>query len=159
MSDIVPITAHGAQLLRDELKHLKSVERPRIIESISEARAHGDLRENAEYHAAREQQSFTEGRIQEIETKLSKCRIIDVTQIPNEGKVIFGSTVTLTNVDTDATVVYRIVGVDEADLKEDKISVTSPLARGLVGKFAGDVVDVETPQGVTTYEILKVEYL
>ena len=116
------------------------------------------MRENAEYHAAREQQSFTEGRIQEIETTLSKCRVIDVTQIPNEGKVIFGSTVTLMNVDTDTTAVYRIVGVDEADLKEGKISVSSPLARSLVGKFSEDVVDVETPQGVTTYEIMKVEY-
>lgn len=158
MSDVVPITARGAQLLREELKHLKSVERPRIIESISEARAHGDLRENAEYHAAREQQSFTEGRIQEIESKLSNCRVIDVTQLTNAGKVVFGSTVTLLNVDTDVQSSYCIVGVDEADLKEGKISVTSPLSRGLIGKFVGDVVDIETPQGVTTYEILKVEY-
>lgn len=159
MHDIVPITVKGAEKLREELHQLKTVDRPRVIQAISEARAHGDLKENAEYHAAREQQGFVEGRIQEIEAKLSKCRIIDVINISNDGKVIFGSTVTLLNLDTQVNLVYQIVGVDEADLKVNKISVTSPIARALIGKFIEDVVDVEAPNGVTTYEIVGVEYI
>lgn len=158
MTEIIPITVNGAQRLREELQNLKSVERPKIIEAISEARAHGDLKENAEYHAAKEQQSFLEGRILEIETKLANCRIIDISQIPNEGKVIFGSTVTLLNLDTQAEVIYQIVGEDEADLKDNKISVKSPISRGLVGKMIEDVIDIETPSGTTRYEIVDVEY-
>lgn len=158
MSNAVPITVAGAQRLEEELQQLKTVERPRVIQSISEARAHGDLKENAEYHAAREEQGFIEGRIQEIEAKLANCRVIDVTQIPNEGKVIFGCTVTLANIDTDEEVTYQIVGVDEADLKENKISFSSPLARSLIGKFVDDVVDVETPRGTVSYEVVSVEH-
>ncbi len=158
MSNAVPITIKGAEKLKEELSHLKRVERPRVIHAISEARAHGDLKENAEYHAAREEQGFIEGRIQEIEAKLSHCRIIDVTQIPNEGKVIFGVTVTLVNLDTDEEVSYQIVGVDEADIKTNKISLSSPLARALIGKSVEDVVDVETPSGTSTYEIVCVDH-
>ncbi len=158
MVDIIPLTVNGMAKLRAELQHLKNVERPRIIEAIAEARAHGDLKENAEYHAAREQQSFCEGRIQEIEGKLSNCRVIDVSQIPNEGKVIFGSTVTLLNLDNQQQITYQIVGEDEADLKEQKISVTSPIARGLVGKLVEDEVSIETPNGVTHFEIIDVQY-
>lgn len=155
----VPMTVEGAEKLRQELQHLKSVERPRITNAIAEARAHGDLKENAEYHAAREQQSFTEGRIQEIEGKLSNLQVIDVTQIENTGKVIFGSTVTLINLATEATVSYKIVGEDEANVEEKKISVTSPLARAMIGKFEGDAIQVQTPDGVTEYEIEKVEHI
>lgn len=159
MQNIIPITVLGAEKLREELARLKSEERPRVIAAIAEARAHGDLKENAEYHAAREEQGFTEGRIREIESKLSNSQIIDVKQISNDGKVIFGSTVTLLNLNTEEEVVYQIVGVDEADLKSRKISISSPLARALVGKLVEDVVDVETPSGLTTYEIEKVEYI
>lgn len=155
----VPMTVVGAEKLRQELQHLKTVERPRITDAIAEARAHGDLKENAEYHAAREQQSFTEGRILEIEGKLSNLQIIDVTQIENTGKVIFGVTVTLTNVNTDGSVIYKIVGEDEADVESKMISVTSPIARAMIGKYVGDVVQVQTPEGVTEYEIVEVEHI
>ncbi len=155
----VPMTVEGAALLRDELQRLKSVERPRIIAAIAEARAHGDLKENAEYHAAREQQGFAEGRIQEIEGKLSNIQIIDVTQLENSGKVIFGSTVKMLNLKTEKEVTYKIVGEDEADIKVAKISVTSPIARGLIGKYVGDTVEVQTPEGMISFEIIDVEYI
>lgn len=154
----VPMTARGAEALRTELNQLKSVDRPRVSAAIAEARAHGDLKENAEYHAAREQQGFIEGRIQDIEAKLSNAQIIDVTNIANNGKVIFGSTVEIVHCDTDETKVYQIVGDDEADIKTGKISVNSPIARGLVGKLEGDVVPIETPAGRVEYEIAEVRY-
>jgi transcription elongation factor GreA len=153
------MTVAGAEHLRDELHRLKSVERPRIIAAIAEARAHGDLKENAEYHAAREQQGFAEGRIQEIESKLSMAQVIDVTQLENSGKVIFGSTIKLINTKTNAEAMYKIVGEDEADIQQQKLSVTSPIARGLVGKYVGDTVEVKTPEGTASYEIVDVEYL
>ncbi|MEY1660884.1 transcription elongation factor GreA [Isoalcanivorax beigongshangi] len=154
----VPMTAEGAEALRAELQHLKMVERPRIVQSIAEAREHGDLKENAEYHAAREEQGFCEGRISEIEGKLGAAQIIDVTQIPHTGKVLFGTTVTILDVDTDEQKVYKIVGDDEADIKQGKISVSSPIARGLIGKQEGDVVQIETPGGVVEFEIDSVEH-
>lgn len=154
----VPMTVGGEARLREELSELKLVQRPRIIQAIAEARAHGDLRENAEYHAAREQQSFCEGRIKEIEAKLSDCEVIDVTRIQNNGKVIFGSTVTLLDPDSDKTVVYQIVGEDEADVKLGKISYTSPVARAMMGKEEGDEIVVKAPSGDIGYEIEKVEY-
>jgi transcription elongation factor GreA len=150
---MVPMTVAGEAALREELQRLKSVERPRIIQAIAEARAHGDLKENAEYHAAREQQGFCEGRIQEIEGKLAEARIIDITTIPRTGKVIFGVTVDLINTDTEVAVTYKIVGEDEADVKQNRISVTSPIARALIGKETGDVVIVKTPGGDVEYEI------
>lgn len=153
-----PMTAQGAAKLREELQELKSVTRPRIIQSIAEAREHGDLKENAEYHAAREQQSFCEGRIQDIEGKLSGAQIIDVTKMQNTGKVIFGTTVTILNTDTDQEITYRIVGDDEADLKNGLISVNSPIARGLIGKDIDDVAAITTPSGVVEFEIIEVEY-
>lgn len=153
------MTVEGERKLRAELEHLKTVERPRIINAIVEARAHGDLKENAEYHAAREQQGFCEGRIQDIEAKLSNVRVIDVTTIPETGKVIFGCTVTLLNVDTDETVTYKIVGDDEADVKQNKISVNSPIARGLIGKEEGDDVVIKVPGGQVEYEIDKVRHI
>ncbi|KAA0018327.1 transcription elongation factor GreA [Salinicola corii] len=155
----VPMTVHGEQALRQELEQLKGVERPRVISDIAEAREHGDLKENAEYHAAREQQGFIEGRIQEIEGKLSAAQVIDVTKMPKTGKVIFGVTVELLNLETDDEVRYRIVGEDEADIKAGKISVTSPIARALIGKSEGDVVNVRTPGGDVEYEISGVEHL
>lgn len=155
----VPMTVQGEIALREELERLKKVDRPRIIQAIAEARAHGDLKENAEYHAAREQQSFAEGRIMEIESKLAGAQVIDVTQIPVTGKIIFGTTVTLLNVETDATVVYRIVGDDEANVRNNLISVSSPIARALIGKEEGDVVVVRAPGGNTEYEIDRVEHL
>ncbi|WP_087718615.1 transcription elongation factor GreA [Salinicola salarius] len=155
----VPMTVHGEQALRQELEQLKGVERPRVISDIAEAREHGDLKENAEYHAAREQQGFIEGRIQEIEGKLSSAQVIDVTKMPKTGKVIFGVTVELLNLETDEEVCYRIVGEDEADIKAGKISVTSPIARALIGKQEGDVVNVRTPGGDVEYEISSVEHL
>ena len=155
----IPMTVQGAEQLRAELNELKSVKRPAVIQAIAEAREHGDLKENAEYHAAREQQGFIEGRIQDIEAKLSNAQIIDVTKLPNSGKVIFGCTVTILNLDTDEEVTYRIVGDDEADIKEGRISVNSPIARGLIGKEADDVVVIRTPAGEVEYEILEVEYL
>ena len=154
-----PMTAKGAALLRDELQELKSVKRPAIIQAIAEAREHGDLKENAEYHAAREQQSFCEGRIQDIEGKLSNAQIIDVTKMPNNGKVIFGTTVTILNVATDQETTYKIVGDDEADIKNNLISVNSPIARGLIGKELDDVVNITTPSGTVEYEISEVEYI
>lgn len=135
------------------------MERPRIVNAIADARAHGDLKENAEYHAAREQQGFNEGRIQELEAKLANAQVIDVTAINNEGKVIFGSTVKLINQDDDKESQYQIVGEDEADIKAGRLSVSSPIARALVGKFEGDVVDVTTPNGIVHYEIMQVEYI
>ncbi len=154
-----PMTIRGAEKLREELDYLKNQLRPRIIEAIAEAREHGVLKENAEYHAAREQQGFCEGRIQDIEAKLSQAQIIDVTKIPNNGRVIFGATVTLLKCDTEEEIAYRIVGDDEADIKEGRISVNSPIARGLIGKEADDVVVIRTPAGEVEYEILEVEYL
>lgn len=155
----VPMTVRGEKNLREELQELKTVVRPRIIADIATAREHGDLKENAEYHAAREQQGFCEGRIQEIEGKLSHVQVIDVMQIPHSGKVIFGTTVTIINLDTDEEKVYRIVGDDEADIKAGMISVSSPIARALIGKMEGDEVPVQTPGGTVDYEIDKVEHL
>lgn len=155
----IPMTVLGAEKLREELQRLKTVERPRIINAIAEARAHGDLKENAEYHAAREQQSFAEGRIQEIESKLSNLQIIDVTQMTNNGKVIFGATVNLINADNEKEVKYTIVGEDEADISNAKISVTSPIARAMIGKEVGDTIEVKTPEGVASYEIVDVAYI
>ena len=154
----VPMTVAGEKALREELEHLKKVERPRITKAIAEAREHGDLKENAEYHAAREQQSFSEGRIQDIESKLSQVQVIDITKMPAGDKVIFASTVTLLNIDTDEEVVYQIVGDDEADVKAGKISVNSPIARGVIGKEVGDVASIQTPAGLTEFEIDQVEY-
>jgi transcription elongation factor GreA len=155
----VPMTLEGSERLREELAHLKSVLRPQIIKAIATAREHGDLKENAEYHAAKEQQSFAEGRIKEIEGKLSDAQIIDVTKIKHTGKVIFGSTVTLVEVESGAEKRYKIVGEDEADLKLNKISVMSPIARALVGKSEGDTVVVKAPNGSIEYEIDKVEHI
>ena len=159
MSDRVPMTVAGEATLREELTRLKSEDRPRIVQAIAEAREHGDLKENAEYHAAREQQGFCEGRIQEIEGKLSNSVVIDVTSMPNTGKVIFGTTVTIVNCETDEEVTYKIVGEDEADVNAGKISVTSPIARGLIAKEEGDVVMIRTPGGDVEYEIDKVEHI
>ena len=155
----VPMTAEGAERLRKELEQLKKVERPRIVQAIAEAREHGDLKENAEYHAAREQQSFAEGRIQDIESKLSHAQIIDITQIPPGDKVIFGVTVTIINIETDEAKKYTIVGDDEADLKQNKISYQSPIARALIGKELGDVVQVVTPGGEVEYEIDQIDHI
>lgn len=155
----IPMTVFGADKLREELEYLKSVRRPEIITAIADAREHGDLKENAEYHAAREQQGFCEGRIQEIEAKLSHAQVIDVTKLSNTGRVIFGATVTVLNVDTDEELTYRIVGDDEADIKINKISVNSPIARGLVGKVVDDAVSIKTPGGDVEFEVLKVEYI
>lgn len=159
MSDKVPITARGAEKLRTELKRLKMEDRPRIIAAIAEARAHGDLKENAEYHAAREQQSFAEGRIKEIDGKLSHAHIVDVTSIPHSGKVIFGVTVELIDEDTEKTIVYQIVGEDEADIKVGMISVNSPIARALIARMEGDVVSVTVPGGTRSLEIIEVRHL
>lgn len=155
----IPMTLRGAEKLREELEHLKSVRRPEIIAAIAEAREHGDLKENAEYHAAREQQGFCEGRIKDIEGKLSNAQVIDVTKLPNNGRVIFGATVKILNLDSEEEQTYRIVGDDEADIKQNLISVNSPIARGLVGKEAEDVVVIKTPGGEVEYEIVSVEYL
>lgn len=154
----VPMTVVGAEKLREELNRLKQVERPKIINAIAEARAHGDLKENAEYHAAREQQGFIEGRIIEIESKLSTAHVIDVTQIENTGRVIFGATIKLTN-QTGKSIAYKIVGEDEADINKNMISVTSPVARALIGKYEGDNVEVHTPDGSINYEIVEVSYI
>ncbi|MDG2460261.1 MAG: transcription elongation factor GreA [Luminiphilus sp.] len=155
----VPMTVQGEQALREELERLKKVDRPRITQAIAEAREHGDLKENAEYHAAREQQSFAEGRIKELEHKLSLAQIIDILTIPATGKVIFGATVTLIEVETDRTVAYRLVGEDEADAKANLISINSPIARALVGKMEGDEVTVVAPGGDIGYQIEAVEHL
>ena len=153
------MTLRGAEALRNELKRLKSEDRPRVIKAIAEARSHGDLSENAEYHAAREQQGFIEGRIGEIEAKLSTAEIIDPSPLTNNGKVIFGATVDLEDQDDGKAISYQIVGEDEADIKSGRISITSPIARALVGKSAGDVVEVAAPGGKHSYEIVKVRYL
>lgn len=153
----IPMTTLGAEKLREELQRLKQVDRPRVINAIAEARAHGDLKENAEYHAAREQQGFIEGRIREIEGKLSMAHVIDVTSIEFTGRVIFGATVSLQN-EAGQSITYQIVGEDEADITVNKISVTSPVARALVGKYEGDTVPVQTPDGAITYEIVEVVY-
>ena len=154
----VPLTVRGAERLREELKKLKGVDRPKVIQAIAEARAHGDLKENAEYHAAREQQGFIEGRIQDIEGKLSNAEIIDVSQINANGKVIFGATVLLSDEDSGNEVTYQIVGEDEADIKAGRISINSPIARGLIGKEEGDVVTIRTPAGEKQFEIVEVKY-
>lgn len=154
-----PMTAEGAQRLREELHRLKTVDRPRIINAIAEARALGDLKENAEYHAAREQQSFAEGRIAEIEGKLSNAEIIDVTKVNAQGRVVFGATVQLLNLSNDSEVTYRIVGEDEADIKAGLVSINSPLARGIIGKSEGDTVTLQVPSGAVEYEILAVRYI
>ena len=153
-----PMTLRGAEQLRTELKKLKSEARPAVIKAIAEARSHGDLSENAEYHAAREQQGFIEGRIGDIESKLGNCEIIDVTTIPNTGKVIFGATVEIENLDDGSKVLYQLVGEDEADIKAGRIAITSPIARALIGKSVGDEVDVTAPGGVRRFEIVKVRY-
>lgn len=155
----VPITVIGAQLLKDELQRLKHVERPAVINAISEARAQGDLSENAEYDAAKERQSFIEGRIGELEGKLSAAQIIDPTLLDAEGRVVFASTVTLQDLESGDNVTYQIVGDDEADLKVSKISISSPIARALIGKYAGDAVEVQAPAGVRSYEIIEVNYI
>lgn len=154
-----PMTLRGAEALRNELKRLKGEDRPRVIKAIAEARSHGDLSENAEYHAAREQQGFIEGRIGEIEAKLSTAEIIDPTVMVANGRVIFGATVDLEDQDDGKSITYQIVGEDEAEIKAGRISITSPIARALVGKSAGDVVDVAAPGGKHSYEIVKVRYL
>ena len=155
----VPMTVEGAEALREELEHLKKVDRPRIVQAIAEAREHGDLKENAEYHAAREQQGFCEGRIQEIEGKLASSQVIDISQIPEGEKVIYGDTEDIINIETDETVTYKIVGDDEADVKNNKISVNSPIARGLIGKSVGDEVVIRTPGGEVEFEIDDVKHV
>ncbi|MFV1972687.1 MAG: transcription elongation factor GreA [Thiohalobacterales bacterium] len=159
MTTKVPITARGAEKLRAELVQLKTVDRPRIIQAIAEARAHGDLKENAEYHAAREQQSFAEGRIKEIEGKLSHAHVVDITTLNANGKVVFGCTVEMIDEDTEETIVYQIVGEDEADIKVGMISVNSPIARALITKTEGDVVAVQVPGGERSLEIIEVRYV
>jgi|TARA_B110000977_G_scaffold43135_1_gene58373 transcription elongation factor GreA len=155
----IPMTVAGEKMLREELNQLKTVVRPRIIQSIAEAREHGDLKENAEYHAAREEQGFAEGRIQEIESKLADYQVIDLTKITVTGKIIFGVTVDLVNLETDENVTYQIVGDDEADLKLGKISVSSPISRAMIGKEQGDIVCVITPKGEVEYEVDAVKYI
>jgi transcription elongation factor GreA len=159
MTGKVPLTAKGAEKMREELRELKNVVRPRIIAAIATAREHGDLKENAEYHAAREQQSFAEGRIANLNGKLSHAQIIDITEIEPTGKIIFGVTVDLVEEETGDEVTYQIVGEDEADLKVGKISITSPVARALIGKMEGDIAEVQAPGGVKEYEILEVKHL
>jgi len=155
----VPLTLAGAESLRKELEELKTVARPRVIAAIAEARAHGDLKENAEYHAAKEQQSFIEGRINDIDGKLSNAEIIDVTKLNAGGKIVFGATVGLCNEETGEEVTYQIVGMDEADIKVNKISVSSPIARALIGKEVEDIATVQAPGGVKEYEILSIKYI
>lgn len=154
----IPMTVAGEATLKIELQDLKSVRRPKVIAAIVEAREHGDLKENAEYHAAREQQSFIEGRIQELEAKLGNAQVIDIENMNNTGKVIFGASVTLLNIETNVEITYQVVGDDEADIKCNKISLSSPLARGLIGKEEGDEVNIATPSGVVGYEIITVMY-
>lgn len=154
----IPMTSHGAERLRQELHRLKSEERPRIIQAIAEARAHGDLKENAEYHAAKEQQGFVEGRISDLESQLSQAQIIDVSKLKVQGKVVFGATVDLEDVESAQKVTYQIVGDLEADIQQHRISVSSPIARALIGKEIGDVVTVRAPGGDREYEILAVRY-
>ena len=154
-----PLTAQGAARIREQLAFLKTVERPKIVKAIAEARAHGDLSENAEYHAAREQQSFIEGRIAGLETALANAQIIDVTTINAGGKLVFGATVGLLNLDINKEVTYQVVGEEEADINQDLISISSPIARALIGKEAGDVVEVNAPGGVVEYQILSIKYI
>ncbi len=153
-----PLTARGAEQLRRELEDLKSVQRPRVIGAIAEARAHGDLKENAEYHAAKDQQGFIEGRISEIEDRLGRAEVIDPARLAVGGKVVFGATVTLVNVDTDEEVTYQVVGMDEADIKQGRVSFRAPLARAMIGREAGEQVLVPAPGGEQAYEILAVDY-
>lgn len=155
----VPITKRGAELLKEELHRLKTKDRPSVIMAISDARAQGDLSENAEYDAAKERQSFIEGRIAELEGKLSAAQIIDPTILDAEGRIVFASTVDLEDLESGQKVTYQIVGEDEADLKEKKVSITSPIARALIGKYAGDVVEVNAPSGIREYEVLEVRYI
>ena len=154
-----PMTAKGAERLREQLTRLKTIERPRIIEAIAEARAHGDLSENAEYHAAREQQSFVEGRINTIESAIAEAQIIDVSTLDGGGKVVFGATVDLLNLESDEEVMYQIVGEEEADIDQGLISITSPIARALIGREEGDIAGVDAPGGVREYEVLEVKYI
>ena len=154
----VPMTVLGAELLREELKQLKGTDRPRVIQAIAEARAHGDLKENAEYHAAKEQQGFLEGRIKDIEVKLSNIQVIDVTTVDAKGKIIFGATIRLLDVQADQEITYRIVGEDEADINAGMISYTSPIARALIGKNEGDEINFSAPGGEKFYEIIEVRY-
>jgi transcription elongation factor GreA len=153
-----PMTLRGAEALRSELKRLKTEARPNVIKAIAEARGHGDLSENAEYHAAREQQGFIEGRIKEIETKLATAEVIDTSKLTNTGKVVFGAVVELEDQDGGARVIYQVAGEDEADIRAGRISITSPIARALVGKSEGDVVDVSAPGGIRSYEIVTVKF-
>jgi transcription elongation factor GreA len=155
----IPLTVTGAEMLRAELQQLKSVERPRIIQAIQEARSHGDLSENAEYEAAKERQGFIEGRIAELESKLANAQIIEPTHIEADGRCVFGATVELEDVDSNEVVTYQIVGEDEADIKRGKISITSPLGRALIGKYSGDVAEVQAPVGLRAYEIRGVRYV
>lgn len=156
--ECIPMTGHGAEMLRQELAHLKRVKRPQVIEAIATARAHGDLSENAEYHAAKEEQGFVEGRIKEIEDKLARAHVIDPASIKSD-KVVFGATVTLIDLDSGTEVTYQIVGVDEADIDHGKVSITSPIARALIGKEEGDVVVVRAPGGEREYEIQEIRYV
>tara|TARA_B100000965_G_scaffold394845_1_gene407598 strand:+ start:808 stop:1284 length:477 start_codon:yes stop_codon:yes gene_type:complete len=157
--DKEPITINGLEKLKEELTHLKEKKRPEIIAAISEARSHGDLKENAEYHAAKEQQSHNEGRIQEIDDLIARANVIDVSKISNDGKVIFGSTVLLQNLDTNEKIEYKIVGKDEADLKHKLIYFKSPIGKGLIGKNKGDLIEVSTPAGIKNFEIINVKYV
>jgi transcription elongation factor GreA len=154
-----PLTVRGAELLRAELHELKSVQRPAIITAIAEARSHGDLSENAEYSAAKERQSFIEGRIAELESKISNAQIIDPATIDTDGRCVFGATVDLEDIGGGSSVTYQIVGDDEADIKQGKISISSPIARALIGKYAGDVAEVQAPSGVREYEIIDIRYV
>ena len=155
----VPFTVRGAELLKQELQHLKSVERPSVIAAIAEARSHGDLSENAEYDAAKERQGFVEGRIAELENKLSNAQVINPSELDADGRVVFGATVELMDLETEDTVRYQIVGDDEADIKDGKVSVNSPIARALIGKESGDVAEVQAPSGIREYEVLDVQYV
>ena len=154
-----PITIKGLEKLKEELKFLKEEKRPEIVNAISEARSHGDLKENAEYHAAKEQQSHNEGRIQEIENSIATANVIDVTKLNNDGKVIFGSTVYLQNLDTNEKIEYKIVGKDEADLKQKLLFFKSPIGKGIIGKNKGDLVEISTPSGIKNFEIIDVKYI
>ena len=155
----VPLTVRGAELLKDGLQHWKSVERPAVIEAIAEARSHGDLSENAEYDAAKEKQGFVEGRIADLESKLSYAHIVNPVELDADGKIVFAATVTLEDCDSEENVTYQIVGDDEADIKQGKVSVSSPIARALIGKYEGDVAEVQAPGGVREYEIVNVQYI
>lgn len=154
-----PLTVKGAKDLKDELNHLKNVKRPKITDAIADARAHGDLKENAEYHAAREEQGLVEARVRDIESKLGNAQIIDITKVPQTGRVIFGCTVEIENIKTEEIITYTLVGEDEADIKNNRISIGSPLAKALIGKEEGDVAEVKAPGGTTEYEISEVSYI